>query len=197
MPKINYLLSSLSSRGVSGTVKEILQSYFWVNHFLVFHKNLQTQGPSIRKNENVVVKRINLDELEQIRRKESLPVEFYCDRSHNLRTLYLAYLNGEVAAIQWVVKKGEYSRFLNLSEMDLEFNYSTVLPRFRGKRIAQLLKAVIIQEYSDSEYKRMFSVVNAENIAQYKPMLELGFEPVEVLTHYGTHRPKATLRYVK
>lgn len=197
MIKIQYLLSSLRARGLKGTLRESFLTFIWVNHFLVFYKKLQGSPKNIQKPENVLFRAVTLQELEKLRSNLKLPVEFYCDKSHGFKTPFLAFVNNEVAAIHWVVKKGEYSRFLNLNEHDLELNYNTVISQYRGFRLAEMLMSTIIESYSNSAYKRIFGVVNAENIAQYKPMLRIGFEPVEVLTHFGTHRPKATLRYLK
>ena len=57
--------------------------------------------------------------------------------------------------------------------------------------------AFIINDALKKNYKRMFGVVHVSNIPQYKPMLRLGFSPVECLTHVFLWRPKAKLIYVK
>lgn len=197
MLKTQYLLSSLKARGIAGTLKEFSKSYIQANVFVVLYKNLQSPAVQARQNEKIAIKKASLYDLDQIRASKQLPVEFYCDKSHNFTTPFLAFVNGQVAAIHWVVTKGEYSRFLNLGELDIELNYNIVLPQYRGERLAELLMANIIESYTNGPFKRIFGVVNAENVQQYKPMLRLGFEPVEALRHYWMHRPKATLRYVK
>ena len=111
-------------------------------------------------------------------------------------TPFVALVKGKIAAIDWVVYPGEYSRFLNIKEGDVELNYNTVLPRYQGKGISGKLKAYIIMDCIKEKHKRMFCVVNVDNIPQYKLLIRLGFEPVEVLTHHGFKRPKASLRYV-
>jgi len=91
----------------------------------------------------------------------------------------------------------EYSRFLVLGEGDAEYNYSFVLPQYRGRRLAARLIAFMIKICQQQGQRRLFAVVSATNIPQFKQMLDMGFVPVEALTHFGTRRPKATLEYVR
>jgi len=197
MIEFNYIFQSLKSRKVKGTLREFYYGYLRVNHFLVLHKKLNNPLKESNLKENITIKKLALNELSEFRTSEKLPVEFSCDKFHGFKTPFVAFVDGKIAAIHWVVTNKEFSRFLQLSENDLELNYNTVLPIYRGHRLAELLMSKILEHYSGSRYQHMFGVVNAENIAQYKPMLRLGFEPVEVLTHFLTFRPKATLKYVK
>ena len=48
---------------------------------------------------------------------------------------------------------------------------------------------------ANAGYTRMFTVPNVRNIASLKPMLDLGFRPIEALVHFGMKRPKATLKH--
>jgi ribosomal protein S18 acetylase RimI-like enzyme len=142
--------------------------------------------------------KISLEDLRLLRKeRKKLPIQFFCDISHNFSTPYIAYIQGQLAAIDWVVYPGEYSRFLDLKENDVELNYNAVLSKFQGKGLSKLLKALIIKDCIQMGRKRMFVVVNVENIPQYKLLIRLGFEPVEVVTHFGWSRPKATLKFVK
>ncbi|MDZ7697270.1 MAG: hypothetical protein U5R49_10220 [Deltaproteobacteria bacterium] len=193
------LHQSLISRGFVNTLKWIYYGYFKANNFIVFYKNLTQPSPAGSTNTYVKCIRASLDTLRAIRgkEKETLPVEFYADTVHHLSTPYLAFLDDNVAAIHWLVYPGEESRFLTLLEGDVEINYNTVLKEYRGRRIAESLMCFMINACQEEGQKRMFGVVHVSNIPQYKPMLRLGFEPVEVLTHFGLSRPKASLKYIE
>jgi len=198
MGVIKQLSQSLKSRGTYGTLRWVYYGYLTVNKFIVFYKDLQNSFSWPRYDSSIKLLRISLEDLESLRHEHKiLPIEFYCDITHRFNTPYIALVNGKVAAIYWLVYPGEASRFLELGDGDVELNYSTILPEYRGRGLAQLLMAYIIESCKEQNLKRMFGVVNVSNIPQYKPMLRLGFEPVEVLTHFGFNRPKATLRYIK
>ena len=198
MNKFKYLIRSFKSRGFYGTLSVMFHGYLKFNKFIVFCKNLSKPFDSQFKNDFIQIKKISINDLKLLRGKEAkLPIEFYCDVSHKFSAPYIALVGGKLAAIYWLVFRGENSRFLELKNGDVELNYSTVLPQFRGERLGEMIMAFIIHSCNDTNLKRIFGVVNVNNIPQYKPMLRMGFEPVEVLTHFGFHRPKATLRYVK
>ncbi|MCD6184854.1 MAG: GNAT family N-acetyltransferase [Deltaproteobacteria bacterium] len=196
--RIKYFLTTIKTRGFCHTIKIIISGYFKVNKFLVFYKNLEKPFDYPLQDPTIEFAKISLEELHSLRNKEKkLPVQFYCDLSHNFSTPFIALVKGKVAAIHWVVLHDENSRFLEMKKGDVELNYNTVLPEFEGKGLSKLLQAYIIKNCIKKKHKRMFGVVNVDNIPQYKLMLRLGFEPVEVLTHFGFSHPKATLKYVK
>jgi ribosomal protein S18 acetylase RimI-like enzyme len=139
-----------------------------------------------------------MSQLKDIRdEKSDYPIEFFCDQTEGFCTPFVAYVNNEPAAINWLVAPGEKSRFLDMKKGDVELNYITVLPAFRGNRLAAALMAYIIDRCKQEGQRRMFCVVHVETLPQYKQLIRLGFEPVEILTHFGPYRPRATLKYVK
>jgi len=196
MRKLKFF-RSLTSRGLYGTIHWIFHGYFVFNNFIVFYRNLENPVQAPAPSDGVEIKKLSLDALCSIRKgRNDLPVEFFCDKTHGLTTPFVALVEGELAAIHWLVQPGETSRFLSLSEGDIELNLNTVLPEFRGNRLAELLMVELLTDCKNNNLKRMFGVVHVSNIPQYKQMMRLGFEPVEHLTHFAFYRPKATLRYV-
>ena len=197
--RVSYFIKTIKSRGLYETIRTIMSGYLKINKFIVFYKNLEKPFNYQTHDSTIEFTQISLEKLDSIRKKgDNLPVQFYCDISHNFSTPFVALVKGRIAAIDWLVYPGEYSRFLNIKEEgDVELNYNTVLPSYEGNGLSKKLKAYIIMECIKEKHKRMFCVVNVDNIPQYKLMLRLGFEPVEVLTHFGFSRPKATLNYVK
>lgn len=193
------LWTSLRSRGLRETVRALYVGYLKLNHFLVFHIALKSLKPAPPLPEGITVRLLTLPELAALRtaHPEALPFEFHCDTTRHFSTPFVAFVDGEIAAIHWLVLPGEHSRFLTLGSGDVELNYNTVLPKFRGRRLAQVLMAEVMQWAQAKGYSRMFGVVHVVNVQQFKPMIDLGFRPVELVTHFAVFRPKATLAFVK
>lgn len=195
--QLHKLIQSVTSRGCGGTLKWIFRSYFTVNEFIVFCKELNKPFYYDFNNQSTIIRKLSLTEYRIIRgNKKNLPVEFYSDQLYNFHNPFVAFVNGDLAAVHWLVLPGEMSRFLMIKDKDVEINYNTVLPKFRGMGLAEKLMAFMILYCCEKGYNRMFGVVNVSNIPQYKQMIRLGFEPIEVLVHFGLHRPKAKLRYI-
>lgn len=194
---IKKIFRSFIYRGTRGTFLWFIYGYFTINKFIVFYRNIEEPFSPSQKSSSIKISKISLDTLVSIRnRVKRLPVEFYCDETHGFTVPFVAEVEGEIAAIHWLVQPGEKSRFLNLKPGDLELNFNTVLPKFRNKKLAELLMAELISYCSNRKFDRIFGVVHVNNIPQYKQMIRLGFEPVEIVTHFGLYRPKATLHYV-
>lgn len=188
---------SVRTRGIVGTIKWAFSGYVKVNNFIVFHRPAGLP-PAMPANPALSFSTGSLEALQDLRRgRDDLPFEFYCDEVFGFREPYLAFYEDELAAIHWLVRRGEPSRFLTLGEGDAELNYNTVLPRFRGKRIAQALMTHLIRASHARGDARLFGVVHVSNIPQWKQMIDLGFEPVDVVVHFGPFRPKASMRYVR
>ncbi len=198
MSKISSFFLSLKSKGIAPTLNTIYNGYFLVNKFIVFYRDLSRELHDTENDPSIVLKQVTLEDLQHLREKcIDLPPDFYCDLSHNFKTPCVALVEGELAAILWIVSPEEQSRFLELRDGDVEYNYSFVLPRFRGMRLAGHLISFMIRFCQQKNSQRMFAVVSATNVPQFKQMLDMGFVPVEALTHFGLKRPKATLKYVK
>lgn len=198
MNRWRQLKQDVQSEGLLGTLKLFVEGYLKVNSFLVFHLDLTKPFIAPPAPEGIVLRLGSLAELHELRKGRSdLPVEFFCDEVFDFRLPFLAFVEGELAGIHWLVGPGEPSRFLSLGVGDVELNYNTVLPQFRGRRLAQLLMAYLIASAREAGHRRMFGIVHVQNVPQFKPMLDLGFRPVETITHFAYRRPKATLKFVK
>ena len=198
MGKMSTILLSVRQDGFFETSKIIIRGYFMVNKFIVFYRDLGAEVKESNIDPSISLKQISLGELKCLRKNRTdLPPDFYCDESLKFKTPCVALVNGELAAILWIVSPEEHSRFLELNDGDVEYNYSFVLPQFRGARLAGHLISFMIKYCQGMKLNRMFAVVSATNIPQFKQMLDMGFVPVEAMTHFGWRRPKATLSYVK
>ena len=160
---------------------------------MVLRLNLETPFRYVEKNQSLKMTEISLEDLHRMRDDHpGLPIEFYCDDIQGFSTPYVAFVNNKIAAISWLVFSGENknSRFLIFGENDAELNYITVLPQFRGKGIAKSLMAYIIQANKYNGLRHFWIVVHIDNIPQWKPTINLGFDPVSIITHWLFHRPK-------
>lgn len=197
MNNLTSLWRSLKSRGVVGTVRKICYGYFEVIKFIVFYRDLRQPVVEMPSDPAFRFKQLSLAELKQWRDTVSgLPPEFYCDESYGFTTPCVGFVDGEPAAIVWIVYQGQNSRFLDIRAGDVELNYSYVLPRYRRRHLMGQLMNGLIKVCQEQQFKRLFGVVSATNIPQFKQMLECGFMPVEALTHFAWKRPRATLAYV-
>ncbi len=189
--KLKYFIRSINSVGLKKTVDNIIFGYLYLNKFMVLRLNLEKPFRYVEKNQSLKMMKISLADLHRIRDAHTgLPIEFYCDDIQGFSTPYVAFINNEIAAINWLVFPREKSRFLVFGENDAELNYITVLPQFRGGGIARSLMAYIIQESTNNQLKNLWIVVHIDNIPQWKPTIGLGFDPVGIITHWAFHRPR-------
>ncbi|MEM7432254.1 MAG: GNAT family N-acetyltransferase [Pseudomonadota bacterium] len=198
MNRFKKFIQSLKSRGFIGTFRWVTFGYFRTNKFIVFYLNLEKDFNYQFPEESITFAKLSLDELQQLREShDNLPVEFFCDRTEGFKTPFVAFVDGKLAAIHWLVGPQEPSRFLNMQEQDVELNFNTVIPEFRGHKLAEPLMAFLLHTSKQEGKKRAFGVAHVDNIAMYKQVIRVGFEPVEIINHFGHKRPKATLKYVK
>ncbi len=189
--KLKYFIRSINSVGLRKTVDNIIFGYLYLNKFMVLRLNFEKPFWYVEKNQSLKMMEISLEDLRSIRQDHpGLPIEFYCDEIHGFTKPYVAFINNDIAAIHWLAFPGENSRFLIFGENDAELNYNTVLPKFRGKGVAKSLMAYIIQENNSNELRNIWGVVHIDNIPQWKPMIQLGFDPVSIITHWAFHRPR-------
>ena len=134
-----------------------------------------------------------IEELDKIRTGKDLPREFYYDKIYNAKTCYLALKDDQIAYIHWVLFRGDYSRFLNLSDGVAELNYNTTLPEFRGHSLAAKVMAYISKDLQRIGYKKLMGVVHEFNYPQNKCMLKAGFEEVTRIKALGPFNRKLTV----
>ena len=177
---------SLKIDGLNTTFQKIYYSLFKFQKFFIFFRNPDRTLPQEIQNDQIInkfsIRNVDLKDLKFIRSKyNNLPSEFYSDIKYGFKTPYMAFMNDEPAAIHWLVRKGEMSRFFDLQIGDIELNYFFVVPKFRGFRLSQGITSVMLSDVYEKGYRRILTAVNINNIAQYKPFIRLGFEPVEIL----------------
>lgn len=194
--RLGYLASTFRAKGLRGVADLLWASLFRVNVFQVFYLDLEAPFSPPEVPPDIVVRPATLAEVQALRADGTgRPVDYHCDELFGLTLPFVAEVGGAHAAICWLVTHGQYSRFLDLADGDLEINYLAVGSAFQGRRLGYLLMGHQIAWAKARGYRRMLTVPNVENIASLKPMLDLGFRPIEALRHVATVRPKATLAY--
>lgn len=196
MSRVRYLLAKFRANGIAGTLDLLYASLFKVNIFQVFYIDLRKPLKIPSPPPGIEFRQVSLEELRRVRNENAdLAIDYYCDELFGYTLPFFALIDQKVAAIVWLVVAGQSSRFLDLKPGDVEINYLEVDPAFRGRRIAQHLMGYQISWAANAGYTRMFTVPNVQNIASLKPMLDLGFRPIEALVHFSLKRPKASLKY--
>jgi GNAT superfamily N-acetyltransferase len=196
MSRVRYLLAEARANGVLAALDLLWVSLFKRNVFQVLALDLSTPRPAIAPRAGIEVRLITIAELRELRSQTgTLSIDFSGDELFGYTHPFVAFVDNQVAAIMWIVLPGQPSRFLDLQEGEVEINYLAVRPEFRGQRLGQHVMAHQVQWAAAANHRRMFVVVDAQNIASLKPMLDLGFRPVEALVHIAWHRPKAQLRH--
>ena len=196
MSRAKYLIAKFRANGVLGTLDLLYVSLLKVNIFQVFYINLQKPLRIPTPPPEIEFSQATLDELRRVRGgAKNLSVDYYCDELFGYTLPFFARVDGHIAAIVWLVLPGQACRFLNMREGDVEINYLAVDPAFRGRRMGQFLMGYQIQWAAQAGYKRIFTVPNVQNIPSLKPMLDLGFRPIEALVHFSFRRPKAALTH--
>ena len=156
-----------------------------INTFIVFENDLRRELPEHKLEPEFRVVKPSLEELARIREEMVLPREFYYDQIYHVTTCYLAFKGDELAYIHWVFFKGEYSRFLILSDGVAELNYNTALPKFRGKRLSAKMMAYISIDLKSAGYKKVMGVIHELNYPSIRCIESAGFNQVARIRAWG------------
>jgi RimJ/RimL family protein N-acetyltransferase len=161
-----------------------------INTFIIYKNDLTKKLPPDNLDPEFEVIKPTLEELDKLRLGKTLPREFYYDKIYNVETCYLAFSRSELAYIHWVFFKGDYSRFLILSDGVAELNYNTTLPKFRGRRLSAKMMAYISKDLQDSGYKKVMGIIHEHNIASIKCIEQAGFKEVRRIKALGSFHKK-------
>lgn len=156
-----------------------------INTFYVYENDLTKELRESNLDSEFRVVKPTLEELSRLRGERDLPREFYYDRIYSAKTCYLAFKGDELAYIHWVFFKGDYSRFLMLSDGVAELNYNTTLPGFRGQRLSAKMMAYISKDLKKMGYKKVMGVIHEFNTPSIKCIKEAGFKEIETIKTLG------------
>jgi len=159
-------------------VKFSYYSLFKRNLFIVFGISLDKAIPDCPLDPDFTVIKPTLEELRKLREGKELPREFSYDEFHGVRRCYVALCDGDLAYIHWVYVKGDYNRFLRLSEGVAELNYNTFLPKYRGKGLAAKMQVYILKDLQKEGFRMVVGVVHSENPPALKTALKVGFQEI-------------------
>jgi GNAT superfamily N-acetyltransferase len=161
-----------------------------INTFILFGTELDIELPPYHLAPEFRVIKPTLEELNKFRDGKDFPREFYYDQIHGVERCYLALNGDEVAYIHWVFSKGDYSRFLILSDGVAEFNYNTTLPKFRGRGLMASMMAYILRDLQKEGYKKAVGLVHDMNIPAIKSVRRAGLNELRRIKTIGPFNRK-------
>jgi hypothetical protein len=170
---------------ISSIPKFFYYSFFKVNTFVVVGFDLKGEIPVYPLDPGFIVLKPTIEELKNYRSGKNLPREFYYDQIHGIKTCYLVLYGNEIAYIHWIYLKGDYNRFLKLSDGTAELNYNTTLPKFRGRGLMGRVMVCILSDLKKQGYTKAIGVVNAENPPALKSTIKAGFVELGRLKTFG------------
>ncbi len=171
-------------------VRFIYYSGISINTFCVFEYNLSQDLHKCDLEPEYFVMKSPLDKLVKVRDGLDLPREFYYDKTSGARLGYLIFRLDELAGIRWILYKGDYSRFLKLSDGVGEFNYTTILPEFRGKRLASKAAIYILRELKEMGFKKVMVVIHKGNYQAIRCAELAGFKEIRKMRSIGPFNRK-------
>jgi RimJ/RimL family protein N-acetyltransferase len=171
-------------------LKFIYYSGIRINTFLVYENDLTRELPDYNLGSDFKVIKPTLEELTRVRDGRGLPREFYYDKIYNAKTCYLAFKENELAYIHWVFFRGDYSRFLILSDGVAELNYNTTLPKFRGNWLSAKMMAYISRDLQKAGYKKVMGIIHEFNIPSIECIKKAGFKEVGRIRALGLFHRK-------
>jgi hypothetical protein len=185
---LRYLLQSIRAQygsGISGFFKFIYYSFLRLNSFIVFACNDRGAAHLMKLAPQLRVERKVDEYLHSLRRKNSLPREFYCDEAFGVNDFFLGIWEADLAYIHWVFHAGSKSRFLEIGENCAEINYMLTLPAFRRKNICSMVIKHTVNELFKDGIQTIFCVIHSENIASIKAIKNSGFREIKRVLSIG------------
>lgn len=171
--------------------------FYWsllrVNTFVIFKRDLFPTEEDPFAGTEFEIRQMPIDKLREVRERENLPREFYCDTSHGWRKCYVILHHGEMAYIHWVCYPFERSRFFRCEGAVAEINYNTTLPRFRGHGLSVKAMLHICEAERTCGIRVLVGAVHSQNTAMLKCMKRAGFAQVGTIRSLGRLNRKVTI----
>jgi len=174
----------------SSLFKFLYYSGIRINTFMVYENDLTRELPEHNLESEFRVMKPSLEELAKIREGMDLPREFYYDKIFNTKTCYLVFNGDELAKIYWVLFKGDYNRFLILSDDVAELNYNTTLPKFRGRQLMAKMMVYISHDLKSAGYRRVMGIIHEFNFPALKAIEKAGFRRIAKIRTLGPFNRK-------
>jgi len=171
-------------------LKFIYVSGLKINTFVVYENDLARELAEQNLDSEFRVIKPTLDELGRIRAGKELPREFYYDKIYGAKTCYLGFHGDELAYIHWVFFKGDYSRFLILSDGVAELNYNTTIPKFRGQRLSAKMMAYISKDLQSQGVRKIMGIIHESNAPSITCIKQAGFVEVGTIKALGPFHRK-------
>ena len=179
------LRQSLKEKGIIATLRLACNKYMKIQSFVLGEKDI-TRVEDIQLPSQLKIEKGRIEELNTIRyTKQGLPREFYMDKIYGYKSFYLGYYDGEIGAIIWAAKKGDYSRFFDIqSSTTVNFTYIATLPQFKGLGIMPKMMKKVEYLLSQEGFKRIVEEVSSGNVNQFKVMQKAGHKEFKRVKSY-------------
>ena len=174
----------------SSIIRFVYYSALRVNTFWLTGTELTDGLPSMHMDACYRVIKPTLEELDRLRKGLDLPREFYYDRILGLKTCYLAFKDGEIAYIHWIITQGDYSRFLVLPANAVELNYNTTLRPFRGNKLMAKMVCHICRDLKENGFRRVYGIAHEDNLPSLGAVQDAGFRKLRTIRAIGPFNRK-------
>ncbi len=118
------------------------------------------------------------EKLEAFRRGKGLPKEFYADRLHGLRRLWVAEKDGQPAYIAWVCEARDKSAFLRLEPREAEISHILTIPGFRREKLHTRGMVTLVKLLGAEGRRLVYVVVHSGNTYSIRGCEAAGMRPV-------------------
>jgi hypothetical protein len=127
--------------------------------------------------------RSGIEALDAIRGGGStLPLEFHADRLQGARYPYLAFVDGRVGHISWMLTDREHTRLIRLRPWEVELDFAYTVPECRGRRLLTAVETAILRDARERGALVAYTHVAEANVASIRGVLKTGFRACGLVT---------------
>lgn len=194
LKSLGYRIRSDFGKGPRGWANALYYGLFRINTFKILRGSADHYSAKMPSYPGISYSMIDAAELDNLRARKDLPREFYCDRFQRVGHCCVALVEHEVAHIHWVYFRGDFSRFLRITENSAEVNYVHTLARHRGRGIATGALLHTMRYLQNRGIRDVFAVIHSENLASIKSFTRAGFSEVGSTVSVGPFNRKFALK---
>lgn len=178
---VGAIAATWKLRGLNGLASMLGRKLYWRNTYVRFAIDLEAWQIEPREGP-VTARRATLDELARLRTaRPGLPLQFYADRTHGVRTCYLGFVDGQIASISWVFTHENIVRRLTLDAGEIMLDGAYTLPEFRGRGLLSIVERAILDDAKRDGVRFAYTHVAVDNRASLRAVWKTGFRPIGLL----------------
>jgi len=196
LQQLKYLRSTAAARygdGLGGVACHVYYSLLRVNTFHIYLASLASLEEKIFDLRGVTFISPSIDELDKLRSEGRHPRELFADQFCKAHQCLVAVVEGEIAYIHWIFRRGDHSRFLDCADDSAEINYVLTLPKFRGRGISAAALHHSLQSLGKQGVVNAYAVIHSQNIASAKSFVRAGFVKYGKIVSVGPFNRKRSV----